>query len=237
MGNLISGPLRTPEDVMNNDLTAYLTELNNEEQVPTALLGRLLAGEDPAALGELWTHYLGRLRRVVRAKLQEGARRFDEDDVLEEAFQIVFAREGYLNKYLDRVRARLGPCVLVWLRGAALEALSKLRRWNHTAGRNPHVEVGLSAEGSMHLAALVGRGPSPSSAAGHAEVPERVRKVLAGLSQDDRDVLTLNFIEGLSHREVADVVELNYDAAVKRSLRAQKRFRDGWNSEFGTGEV
>jgi len=53
----------------------------------------------------------------------------------------------------------------------------------------------------------------------------RVSEVLAGLSEDDRESLTLRFIAELSLEEVAETLDIGLSAAKMRVYRAAERFR------------
>jgi RNA polymerase sigma-70 factor (ECF subfamily) len=81
-------------------------------------------------------------------------------------------------------------------------------------------------------------GSTPSQRLIDEELAQRVREAMAGLDEDDREVLLMRNYEGLSNQEVAVILEIEPDAASKRYgralLRLSKVLIDGGLSESQT---
>src|SRR2546426_5610798 len=65
----------------------------------------------------------------------------------------------------------------------------------------------------------------PDAAAAGAEQRARIEKALATLSDDHRRIVVLSDIEGLSYREIADVLEIPMGTVMSRLHNARKRLK------------
>jgi RNA polymerase sigma-70 factor (ECF subfamily) len=85
----------------------------------------------------------------------------------------------------------------------------------------------VAEQSAAELAAqLAASEETPSTAAQRKEAQERVRAALAALSEQEREVVVLRYLEQLSSREVAVVLGISEAAAKKRALRALQRLRE-----------
>jgi RNA polymerase sigma-70 factor (ECF subfamily) len=128
----------------------------------------------------------------------------DAADVVAETFAIAWRR-------LDEVPP--GPSGLSWLYGTARGVLSNLGR--KTATRSALVE---------RLGAELSRGGGVVED-GALDGPRAVLRALAGLSDADREVLTLTAWEGLRPKELGEVLGCSPVAARLRLHRARARLR------------
>ena len=71
-----------------------------------------------------------------------------------------------------------------------------------------------------------GDAPSPEAAARKREEAERLQEALAELPEDEREILLLRQVEGLTFREVCDVTGLSRDAVRWRLARGMERLRE-----------
>ena len=69
-------------------------------------------------------------------------------------------------------------------------------------------------------------GVSPDETAVHVEERERITKALATLSEDHRTIIMLSDLEGLSYREIAEVLAIPMGTVMSRLHNARKRMRD-----------
>lgn len=67
--------------------------------------------------------------------------------------------------------------------------------------------------------------PSPEAAASTGEIEVRVRAALAELPADQREIVTLAYIEGLSHSEIAQQLELPLGTVKSRMRLAYQKVR------------
>ncbi|MDP9846704.1 RNA polymerase sigma factor [Streptosporangium lutulentum] len=126
----------------------------------------------------------------------------DAADVVAETFMIAWRR-------IDEVP--LGDDARLWLFGVARRVLA-----NHRRGERRHEQR--TAALCEQLAA------SPVLGEPSAEDYSQVGKVLRGLSDDDRELLTLVAWESLGTREIARVLGISRNAVAVRLYRARRRF-------------
>jgi RNA polymerase sigma-70 factor (ECF subfamily) len=192
------------------------------------LLVRVGTGDD-AARQQLLDRHRARLVQMVAVRMDSRLRaRLDPSDVVQEA--LMDANRGLS----DYARARPLP-FYVWLRQITWQRLVKLQQ-HHQAGKR---QVGreepprLPDESAMELARrLFGPGPSPSGDLLRKELRRRVQDALGRLAERDREVLVLRYLEGLSTKETAAVLEIREGAAKVRHLRALERLRGLLGDDF-----
>jgi RNA polymerase sigma-70 factor (ECF subfamily) len=141
--------------------------------------------------------------------------RLDPSDVVQEAHL-----EAY-RRFADYLQRQPMPFRL-WLWKTAYERLLNLRRDHVEAARRAVTrEVPLPEHSSEQLALrLVAGGPTPSDELTRRERAQGLRRALAQLAEDDREVLLLRYVDNLSNQEAAQVLEISPGAASKRHGRA-----------------
>ena len=165
------------------------------------LIARALAGQAHAfdALVRDYTPQLYRL--AVRMLGDEG----EAEDALQETLIRAFR---YLNRY--RGDAAFGT----WLYAiAARVCLTKRRAAKHRLAMVPYDEV-QAAVGDTTDRIL------------QREAGERVQQVLNTLPPQDRLLMILRFVEGLSHEEIARVLGCSAVTSRTRLLRARRLFQE-----------
>lgn len=189
------------------------------DSAETARLLEQIAAGDPAAVGDLLEHHRGPVRAFLDHRVCPRLRaRVDPSDLVQEA-QADAARR--LADYLIR---RPMP-LRVWLLRTAYQHLLMARRRHLGADRRAaDREVPLPDACSGGLAdRLAGRTSSPSRQAERAERVEQVRRALARLSDDDREVLLMRAYEDLPYEAIAAVLDVTTAAARQRHGRALRR--------------
>jgi RNA polymerase sigma-70 factor (ECF subfamily) len=184
------------------------------------LLDAVHAG-DRSALDRLLEHHRAYLRSLIGLRLDPKLRaRVDASDVVQEA-QIEAVRR--VADYLEQPALPFH----LWLRRIAYDRLLMLRRRHVEAARRAvERETALPDESSVQLARFVLAGqPTPSQQLVQHELLARVRLALVELSDDDREILLMRTLEGLSNQEVAQVLALDPATASKRYGRALLRLR------------
>jgi RNA polymerase sigma-70 factor (ECF subfamily) len=186
-----------------------------------ALLAQASQG-DAAAGQRLLARHRDRLKRMVAVRLDRRLlARLDPSDVVQEALAEA------ARQLPDYLRERPLP-FFPWLRQLAADHLNKLyRRHLHADKRDARREDGpLPDESALELAhRLVGRETSPSNQMTRQEVCQRVQAALAQLSERDREVLVLRYLEQLSTGETAAVLGIPEGTVKSRHLRALERLR------------
>jgi RNA polymerase sigma-70 factor (ECF subfamily) len=200
--------------------------MSSERVQADDLLCRARAG-DPRALAALFDRYKGRLRHMVRLRLDRRlAGRLDASDVLQEAYIEADRR------FAEYLRDPAVP-IFLWLRLVTGQKLIDLHRHHlGTKMRDAGMEVSLHRgalpqASSVSLAELLlGRLTSPTRAAQRAEMQLRLQEALNQMDPIDREVLVLRHFEELSNVETAQALGLEKTAASNRYIRALKRLRE-----------
>lgn len=194
------------------------------------LLEQARAG-NAEAFEELFERHRPFLRQVIEWRMDRGLRqRLDASDLVQEA-QLEAARR--LRRYLDAP----GLSFKIWLRQITYDRLLMARRRHLMADKRAvgreHV---LPDDTSLQLVERVfAAGPSPSQLAIRGELATRVAAVMGRLSEADREVLVMRHLEGLSNKQMAEILGVEPAAVSKRHGRALLRLREMLVSEESMG--
>ena len=182
-----------------------------------SLLDRVAAG-NPAALEHLLQLHRPYLKRVVQLRLDPAVTaRVDASDVVQETQIVIAKRIGDFIK-------RRPTSFRIWIRRKALEQLvDQLRRHVGAKKRSVYKEQHLSDISSIAIARKL-LSDTPSKILQKIELQEQVRGLIEQLSENDREVLSLRHVEGLSNTEVADLLDIDPNTARQRYGRALRRF-------------
>jgi RNA polymerase sigma-70 factor (ECF subfamily) len=199
--------------------------MDQDENNSVDLIRRAAAGE-AVVLAALWERYRGRLRQMIRLRLDRRLQsRVDPSDVLQEAYLDLAAR---LPDY-----ARDSPMPpYLWMRLVTGQRLMQIhRRHLGAAIRDADREISLyqgalpQASTASLAAQLLGHLTSPSQAAARAERQLQLQQALNAMEPVDREIIALRHFEELSNGEAADVLGLSKGAASKRYVRAMIRLQ------------
>jgi RNA polymerase sigma-70 factor (ECF subfamily) len=182
-------------------------------------------GGDAEAVDELLITNRRRLRAMVEMRMDPRlAPRVDPSDVVQETLLEAHRR---LPEYFKEQPIPFYP----WLRQLAWEKLVRLTQ-RHLAAQKRSVRreepLGpLLTDDSVAMLAkrLVSTGAGPYRHVARAELRARVREALKELSNGDREVLVLRYMEQLSVEEICAVLEIGASAVKMRHLRALERMR------------
>jgi RNA polymerase sigma-70 factor (ECF subfamily) len=198
--------------------------MSNSEDASELLIRRARGGDD-SATQELLAMHRDRLRRMIGFRLDPRvAARVDPSDVVQEALTEASRK---LPDYLRTQPVSFYP----WLRQIAFERLLRLHSRHidvqkRSVGREARWSAGLSDQSVMHLARMMAApGSSPSAHLAAKELREKVRSALDKLSDKDREVLTLRYLEQLSTGEIAEVMGTTKEAVKTRHFRAVQRLQ------------
>jgi RNA polymerase sigma-70 factor (ECF subfamily) len=198
--------------------------MGDDARVADELAGRLRGG-DRDALGGLFSHYRGSLRRMIELRLDHRLNgRVSASDVLQEAYLDALQRIPHFAQKPEMP-------AYVWLRLIAGQRLVDVHRRHMAQRRSAGQELSLNRDGTLEAsstclaAQLVDHLSSPSQAVVRAELMQKVEAALNSLESLDREVLSLRHFEELSNRDTAAVLGIDPSAASKRYLRALERLR------------
>lgn len=186
------------------------------------LLSAAAMGDAPSR-NRLLERHRERLRRMVAIRLDRRlSARLDPSDVVQETLALADKR---LPDYLRERPLPFYP----WLRQIAVNRLEDVRRFHlRSQRRNAAREApaGLPEESAMELAERLLTRDAPSAGLRKQENRDFVRKALALLSDRDREVLVLRFLEEMPAADAAAVLNVSEGALRVRVLRALRRLRD-----------
>ena len=171
--------------------------MSSEDQ--THVLVRRCQQGDRAAFEELFGQFHPRLKYYVRRL--DGARDHAED-ILQNVWLKVIRKIGSLKN---------PQAFVAWLYTIA-------RREVYGRGRSKDPFVELTDE---HLEQVAGNGEVSFD----AEDAARIHRALARLKPGHREILTLSFLEELSHREIAQVLGVNSGTVKSRVFYAKQALR------------
>jgi len=150
--------------------------------------------------------------------------RVDADDIIQLSF--IRARERWEDRP-DEIAA------FPWLYRIVMNCLcDEWRRHNRVDLGGLKREVPWPEWSSAQLAGSL---TSPSEALARDEQIERVHKVMETLEEEDRNVLTMRIVDGLTLQETGDMLGVNLNRAAYLFSRAMRRFKKVWQQlDFGS---
>ena len=166
------------------------------------------------------------LRRLIDLRLDPAlAARVDASDIVQDVLIEAHKRlEDYLRNPVMPFR--------LWLRHIAKDHVIDAHRRHRQAQRRsldreqPLVPAVMADHSSYELAGQFIDGErTPASAAIQRELQRKLDAAVAGLDDDDREVILMRHREQLSNQEVATALGLSDAAASMRYLRAVRRLR------------
>jgi len=171
------------------------------------LIGQAQAGDD-AAFNRIVTAYRKRILGTIARLI---GRPEDVEDVAQEVFLRLFFS-------LDQLRTPevFEPWLYRLTVNASYDYLRRQRR------RNESRMADLSEQQVM-LADAVAGGKQDSEQQRKGQVRELVEELLDGVSSEDRILLTLKEVEGLSLKELEKIYSVNENALKVRLFRARQR--------------
>jgi RNA polymerase sigma-70 factor (ECF subfamily) len=180
---------------------------------------------NPRAVEELLERNRPKLRQMIAVRIDPRlAGRLDPSDVVQDT--LAEAAE----KMSDYLRRRPLPFYL-WLRHLAWQRLVDLHRQHiqarkRSVTREEPLGMAISDRSAMQLAGRLSSGhSSPSQSLMRRERRQRVRDALERLSESDRELLVLMYLEQLSTAEASAVLGVSERAVTMRHLRALDRLR------------
>ncbi len=179
------------------------------------------AGGDQQALDQLFSNCLPRLRRLIALKAGIALRHAELDDLVQEA-------------YLEATRqfpdyTYQGPdSFFRWLATVALHRLANLQRMAAAHKRDRRLERPLQRDGSTIVPGGVqpaDTGPGPRTLTLGVEAQARLDAAIATLSADDREVILLARVQGLSLQEIAERISRTRNAVALLLSRALRKLK------------
>jgi RNA polymerase sigma-70 factor (ECF subfamily) len=186
-----------------------------EAEKDASLVERFQAG-DAKALDELFRRHrdaaYGIAYRLVGS-------RDDALDVVQEAFiHVMRGIQGFRGQSSFRT----------WLYRIVTHAALDYRRW-----RAVRQTESLDAESAAEPAATGPSQRTPPEEASERDLRRAIDKALTNISEKNRAALVLYAMEGLSYKEVAEVLGISVGTVMSRIFNARQRLRELLESEIG----
>jgi RNA polymerase sigma-70 factor (ECF subfamily) len=194
---------------------AEATERQAEAKRDRALVRRLQDG-DSGALDDLFRRHREAAYRIAYRLLGNAE---DALDVVQESFIHVlrgigsFRGQSSFKTWLYRI---VTHAALDWRRCRAVRSAASL-----------------DAESSPEPAATGERRRSPTAETAAADLKEAIDKALMNVSEKNRVALVLYALEGMSYKEVAEVLGISVGTVMSRIFNARQRLRELLASEIG----
>lgn len=150
----------------------------------------------------LATVYRDHYRFVWRSLVHLGLSTATADDALQDVFLVVHRRLASFD----------GPSIRNWLYGIARRIASEYRRGTRRAVR----PLNVMPDPDIH--------PEPAAMSSRLSAAWAVRRLLAELDDDKREVFVLTEVEGMTAMEIAEMLNLNVNTVSGRLRAARKRF-------------
>lgn len=139
----------------------------------------------------------------------------------EEAWDV--AQEGFIRAWQALPNFRGQSAFYTWLFRIVMNVAADRVRQRAARGRAFGTERVPEEDWERVIA---DEGVKPDETAARVEERERITKALATLSEDHRTIVVLSDLEGLSYREIADVLSIPMGTVMSRLHNARKRLRE-----------
>jgi RNA polymerase sigma-70 factor (ECF subfamily) len=140
-------------------------------------------------------------------------------------------QETFVRVYLNRERFRAGTSFSTWAFTIAANLCRNQRRWQN---RHPALSLDEVSAGSMTgYDKLMCPRACPDQEAVRSERIEALKAAVASLAHELRTTLLLYEYEGLSYREIAEVVGCSEKGVESRLSRARARLRKILAAQLG----
>jgi RNA polymerase sigma-70 factor (ECF subfamily) len=177
------------------------------------LMLRLKGGED-AALDALMARWQAPLARHLYRHLGNQAEALD------------LAQETFVRLYEARARYQPDRKFSTWLFAIAMNLCRNLLRWRSRHPVVPLDEAGGDEGVPWEVPMAENLQPSPADELARRELVQAVREAVLGLPEALRAPLLLAEYEGMSHREIAEVLNCSEKAVETRLYRARRELRE-----------
>lgn len=175
-----------------------------EQDLMRELLARIADHRDEAAFRELFDAYGGRLRAFM---MRSGADPAAADELAQEALLTVWRKAALYQPHKGSASA----WIFTIARNLRIDRLRREMNWQELS--DEMVQSVPSDE------------TAPDEALADRQAQERVRAVLAELGPEQREIVTLAYIDGLSHGQIADRLGIPLGTVKSRMRLAYQKVR------------
>ena len=182
----------------------------------------------PQDLADAFMEHRGRLMSLVERRLNPILlKRLSHEDVMQEVYLAAAKRLDYFAQNED-------VPIYFKLRTILLQTLADIERKNlQAAGRDAYKEAEVgdeatesTAPGALNWGQFAADITSPLSRADRNERHALLRAAIAGLAENDREIIVLRHFDGFGNSECAAALGIEPKAASIRYVRALERLRE-----------
>ena len=187
------------------------------------LVNRAKAGDD-SALNLLFTHYMDRILRMVRMRMGAKMRvRLDSMDVVQEVMERAI-------KAFDNFEVKHEAAFLHWIRKLVQNEIVNLAEFHNAGKRNPNQEA-IKSDGNEKDCSVIGNLPAQSmwNPGRQLKLKEEVIELEAAmdeLTEGQREVIIMKQYEGLTFKEMSEILKCEEDAARMKHVLAMDKLTD-----------
>jgi RNA polymerase sigma-70 factor, ECF subfamily len=175
-------------------------------------------------LDRLFAQYRDKLRLMVEMRMDRRVRsRLDPSDVIQETFAEAVQR---YPTYI--ASGKLSP--YVWIRFLTLQQLMIAHRkhlgvQSRSVLEEKHIDLmkAIPFDADSVVGCLASDESTPSVKASRNEQLEKLNEAIEGMEGVDREILVMRHFEQMELTEIADSMEMTYDAVSSRYRRALKK--------------
>lgn len=194
-----------------------IDETNTEQLIQKARDG------DTDAVDQLFERHRRRLRGMVDVRMDARlGRRVDPSDVVQETLVVAYKR---LDDFLANRPLPFYP----WLRGLAWNHLVDLHR-RHVGSQKRSMDreayLGINDNSALMLVGqLSASSMSPSQKLMRKELKQRVMETLDAMPEDQREIIVMRHLEGMSVDEIAAAMDMPSGTVMSRHFRGLQAMR------------
>jgi RNA polymerase sigma-70 factor (ECF subfamily) len=140
------------------------------------------------------------------------------------------AQEAFIKAFQALKSFKGGSSFYTWLYRIAVNKTINFLKQRKNKSQMSLNDLDFNVENDPDLVALISD-KTPRRDAGLAELQEKLNEAMQKLSEDHRMVVTLHDVQGLSHEEIAEIMECNIGTVRSRLFYARQQMQ-GYLSDY-----
>ena len=209
--NMVTGTLSSALWIALGLGTAALATVQSNNDDDSRMVEAVIAGDANAFRG-LVENYQGRIYNIIFGMIH------NREDALE------LTQDSFIKAYKKIDTFRLGTKFYTWLcRIAVNTTIDFIRKQKHRQTISFEEGIGVQSDGDLHSAHTEG---NPESIAMGNEKRELIIQAVDELPEDQKQVLILKEIDGLSYKEIANVLGIPHGTVMSRLYYARKKLQE-----------
>jgi len=171
---------------------------------------------DAAALDELYRRYRGPVFGFAYRYLGDA-------DLAQDMLQETFLRV-HRSRHQYQPSSRFSSWLFRIARNLCID--EKRRYWNRQVLAESEMAGADAGSEADILGSFADGGPTAAEQFKEREVSERIREAIERLSEEQKEVMLLSRYQGLTYRQIAEVLGISTESVKQRAYRAHVRLRE-----------